>query len=170
MCRNIETNPDFLRCEEEFEQVYTECTASCGIGEYLCISTCVREYEYNMDTCPCKSDCPHGCPCPGYECQSTTTPEENLTSSPAPIRETVLVLSTYNMYTVPLLTDSEGRDDRNFFFMYGEATEAYHSCGLTFQNEFYMFGGWSHKTQISKITKCRLERVGSLTFDLRRGG
>ena len=170
MCRNDESNPDFLLCKEEFEEVYTECTASCGIGEYLCISTCVREYEDNLEKCPCQADCPHGCPCPIYECQVSTTIEDTVMTTPVPIHETVLVLSTRSIKHVPLLTDDNGREDRNFFFMYGQDTQVYGSCGLTFQNEFFIFGGQNAENQISKVAACRLDTIGQLSFNFNRGG
>lgn len=169
MCRNAESNPDFLLCKEDFEEVYTECTASCGIGEYLCISTCVREYEDNLEKCPCQTDCPHGCPCPNYQCQISTTLEDTVMTTPVPVHETVLVLSTKLVNHVPLLTDDNGREDRNFFFMYGQETVVHYSCGLSFQNEFYIFGG-INEHQISKVASCRLDIVGQLSFRFVHGG
>ena len=58
-------------------------------------------------------------------------------------------------------------------FEFGETTSVHKSCALAYKNEFFVFGGTSayggDKRQISKISGCRLERIGTLAFDLLMG-
>ena len=49
-------------------------------------------------------------------------------------------------------------------FLYGFGTEAYRSCSVIWRGEFYISGGRYEKKQISKLNKCKLERVGSLPY------
>ena len=81
----------------------------------------------------------------------------------------VLILNTRQPSNEPIITDATGLDDRFFYFKYEENTEAYGSCGLTFQNQFYMFGGNSKRTQISQIVNCELKRIGQLPFTFEYG-
>ena len=65
----------------------------------------------------------------------------------------------------PFLVDAEDRNDPNILTIYGEDTEVYTSCSVTFRNRFYVFGGLSQKRQISEVTQCKLKRIGTLDFD-----
>ena len=73
-------------------------------------------------------------------------------------------MNTYSASNAPLIINAFGEVDRVFNFSIGNDVEVYHSCSLTWHNELYVYGGNSEKTQISKVTACRLERVGELTF------
>ena len=84
-------------------------------------------------------------------------------------RVPVLILNSYLGARTSIITDSSGLDDRFFYFNYGENTEAHGSCGLTWSNQFYMFGGSFYGTQISQIINCELKRVGKLPFDFQSG-
>ena len=66
---------------------------------------------------------------------------------------------------VPVITNSLGKEERDFGFELAEGTEVHRSCGLTWRGENYIFGGDIEKRQISKIVDCGLERVGSLSFN-----
>ena len=44
------------------------------------------------------------------------------------------------------------------------------SCGVKFQNDFYVFGGFTKNRQISKVDGCSLKRVGDLNFDFYHSG
>ena len=79
-------------------------------------------------------------------------------------RKDVLILSTMNKLNVPIITNASGREDRNFYFEYGEKTEVDRSCAITWRNEHYVFGGYSNDRQVSKIKSCKLERIGELSF------
>ena len=58
-------------------------------------------------------------------------------------------------------------------FSFDFDTEVDESCSLVFKNEMYVFGGslsLSGKTkQISKVSGCKLVRIGKLDFDLNHG-
>ena len=56
-------------------------------------------------------------------------------------------------------------DYRQPDFKFSVKTEAYYSCGVTFENHFFIYGGYKLKTQISRVEGCALKRVGSLPFD-----
>ena len=68
----------------------------------------------------------------------------------------------------PVLTNAAG-EDKDFDFEIDEKAQVQWSCSLTWQNELYVFGGRQRKTQISKITSCRLEPIGQLAFDHKLG-
>ena len=78
----------------------------------------------------------------------------------------MLVLSTYNAASVPVLINAAAGESKDFNFEIDEEAQVYYSCSLTWQNELFVIGGNnSKKTQISKVTSCRLEPVGQLAFD-----
>ena len=56
--------------------------------------------------------------------------------------------------------------------LYGEDTEVFYSCSISWRNQFFVFGGFSPslKRQISKLVGCKLSRVGTLDFDHSYGG
>ena len=77
-----------------------------------------------------------------------------------------------------------GHFDKEINFSFGDETDAIYACGITFQNEFWMFGGWNENRQvnkyilnsflnfifkISKVVGCSLKRQSSLEFDFYRG-
>ena len=175
-CVDSENDPNYLTCHDFYESLYNECLFQCPTGDFGCLTNCYRAYEDNLETCPCRSQCPNGCPCPHYNCPDTPTTTTSITSTsvlPTTTSRTgssVLILSTRGGYRAPIITDSSGRDDPNFFFRYGEDTSVYGSCSLTFRNQLYVFGGESpFKRQLSKLVGCQLQRVGSLAFDLELG-
>ena len=58
--------------------------------------------------------------------------------------------------------------EKDFVFEFGENTFVYQSCSLTYKNEFFVFGGSDssrNPNQISKLSGCRLERIGTLGFN-----
>ena len=142
-----------------------------------------REYHDNTQKCPCMDRCPDGCPCPEYTCPGSETTSMGSTST-KPISFTttttttqayrntsILVLNTYQGH-LSLITDSFGKVEyagTDFDFEYGSNTEAYHSCSLTWRGDFFIFGGIDEKTQISKLSGCKLERISSLAFHHKQG-
>ena len=48
---------------------------------------------------------------------------------------------------------------------FGQDTEAYLSCSISWRNQFFVFGGINQRRQISKLIGCELTRVGTLDFD-----
>ena len=128
------------------------------------------------------SGCPNGCPCDDYVCP-TTTPSSTTTTAltttsttttttttTAATNTNVLILNTDHSNNVPVITNAAGLDDRDINFEFGENTEVHNSCGLTFRNQYFVFGGNSFKTQISQIINCQLKRIGQLEFNHDDGG
>ena len=74
-------------------------------------------------------------------------------------------MSTSNAANVPVLANAAGREDKDFNFEIDEEAEVYGSCSLTWQNELYVFGGDTQRTQISKVQSCRLAPIGQLAFE-----
>ena len=86
-------------------------------------------------------------------------------------KKTVLVLN-YGYAGMPssqwrpaLLINSSGRQEQLACFSHEDNTEAYMSCSLLWNNEFYVYGGQEHRRQISKLNQYRLKLVGALKFD-----
>ena len=53
------------------------------------------------------------------------------------------------------ILDTFGRS-RDVDFAYGEGTSVQKSCSITWQNEFYIFGGdksWLYQRRVSKLTE-----------------
>ena len=75
----------------------------------------------------------------------------------------------------PLLTDADGNVNNLIYkFGFGQGASVYASCSMTYKNEFLIFGGdtgyhQGDARQISKVIGCRLQRVGTLAFDMRMG-
>ena len=46
-----------------------------------CEDQAIDSYQNENLNCPCKSNCPDGCPCPNYECGSTTTTTPTTTTA-----------------------------------------------------------------------------------------
>ena len=69
----------------------------------------------------------------------------------------------------PVITDAYGKVDTDFNFEFGANTSVHKSCSLMYKNEFFVFGGsntyGSDQRQISKLSGCRLERIGTLDFN-----
>ena len=71
---------------------------------------------------------------------------------------------------MPIIINSHGKDDRLFYFEYGNNTEVYKSCSLMGKNDMYIFGGDDHESQISKVDSCKVSRIGDLPFSQVYGG
>ena len=96
------------------------------------------------------------------------------------------------------MTDLNGKDINCPVFTIADDVKVYHSCAVTYQNQFFVYGGqkgtvikggeskpnklsWlgstqqeqklkSFSRQIAKVANKSLKRVGDLTFDFTRGG
>ena len=68
-----------------------------------------------------------------------------------------------------MLINSTGEQKELACFQPGENTEAFYSCSIQWKNLLHIFGGLNEKRQISRLTGHKLERVGSLAFDLTGG-
>ena len=77
----------------------------------------------------------------------------------------VVVMKISNTWIKALLLDAHGRRDEVDCFSYTESAEVDASCGLTFRNNFYIYGGRDKKRQISQIIGQELTVIGNLTSD-----
>ena len=173
--------------KQYYTNIYYECIFVCPPGDFDCLGVCARVYNENRNTCPCQSGCPNGCPCPDYQCPSiestttgvttittlaTTTTTSPSTTTPVLPRNSVLILNT-NRSNKAVITDGSGKEEHvgvDFRFIFGENTEVYGSCSITWRGELFIFGGRIDEyRQISKLNDCTLERVGTLSFDHRYG-
>jgi len=167
-CRDPEANEDYIACENYHEQIYHDCVYTCPPADFSCVGSCARDFEQGIEGCPCQSGCPLGCPCENYCSDSTTASTTSTTvQSTTTVADlsAVLILSTFKAANVPVLIDAAASEDNDFNFEIDEWSEVDRSCSLTWQNELYVFGGRSRKTQISKVKSCRLEPVGQLAFE-----
>jgi len=68
------------------------------------------------------------------------------------------------------MTDLNGKALNCPAFTIANDVEVDHSCAVTYQGVYYVYGGWNRKRQIAKITDKALTNVGSLPFDFQNGG
>ena len=64
--------------------------------------------------------------------------------------------------TTPRLIDTVGELSTTFNF---DGHELYRSCGVTFRNKGFIFGGEVNKRQILQLDDCGLVNIGSTPFD-----
>ena len=63
-----------------------------------------------------------------------------------------------------MLTDIYG-NFKSINFEIESEVYVYHSCGVQFKGDFYVYGSYSgDQRQIAKVTECSLKRVGTLPF------
>ena len=72
---------------------------------------------------------------------TTSAPTTAFTTAPSSTTD-VLILKSYD---VPVLTNANGKDDRDIDFIMGENTDVFYSCSLTWRGEHYVFGGYNYK-------------------------
>ena len=75
--------------------------------------------------------------------------------------------------TSPLIINKFGHVNANFTFDFETELMVYHSCGLTWQNEHYVFGGTNdggvkQRNKVARIDTrtCRLEIIKELNFPM----
>ena len=86
--------------------------------------------------------------------------------------KTALVLSNYWMIGgwKAMLVSSNGRQDELSCFTHDEDSATDNSCGLTWKNMLYIFGGEeTKKQQISKLVRYKMQVIGNLPFEFDRG-
>ena len=168
-----------------------DCYFKCQDDE-ACKRKCIRDYDYTLFNCPCRGGCLNGCPCPVFDCElsttqsttstislttsSTTTPSVTTTvqttTTTTPLSTSVLVLKDSKD---PFITNADGlvlNTGSDFTFSY-EDYLFHQACSLTWQGEFFIFGGFGSRNsreQILKISGCKLEQIGSLEFKHDYGG
>ena len=88
-------NKDYKDCKQIVDDSFMECIESCD-EDTLCVVQCNRTYSTNLSNCPCRDNCPKGCPCPNYEC-----PQEE--------PKNILILNSHKHNSgPPLLMNSTG--------------------------------------------------------------
>ena len=68
------------------------------------------------------------------------------------------------------MTDLNGKETRCPAFTIADDVEVKYSCAVTYQDQFYVYGGQTYKRQIAKVKDMSLINVGSLSFDFVQGG
>ena len=133
------------------------CIYQCDNHE-LCELGCLEEFKTRQTDCPCESNCPAGCPCPGYDCVDPTTPPDVTTvpptadptdgpPTPSPDTNAVLVLGTMYDSNVPFVMDFDGNVNPSSVFEFGKDVGITYGCAATLNGEFWYFGGSSSKTR-----------------------
>ena len=103
------------------------------------------------------------------QCHEPVTDAEFDSQDCSSPRNDVLILNTREPVNIPLVTNAAGDVDRDIYFSIDNDAEVYESCSLVWQNELYVYGGYSKKRQISKVNACVLEKIGELTFNHNKG-
>ena len=49
-----------------------KCISECELSDDACAESCSQEYTESLKSCPCRENCPTGCPCPNYQCPTVT--------------------------------------------------------------------------------------------------
>lgn len=83
--------------------------------------------------------------------------------------ETILALSSRNGWQPAILLNTAGEQEELGCFERDDTTQAEFSCAVNWNNQMFIFGGWSRSRQISKLTGHKLEHIGDLSFDHRAG-
>ena len=101
------------------------------------------------------------------------TPSELEATTSQPVTEPTLAITNHTVLVLSrnraVLLDADGRFDTDFDFTFGQNTIAHMSCSSMFQGQFYVFGGSTHKRQISKLIGNSLLNIGRLPFDFSMG-
>ena len=64
-----------------------------------------------------------------------------------------------------MLINSAGGQEELACFEREDRTEALGSCSVNWQNQMHIFGGYTEKRQISRLSGFELQRIGDLAFD-----
>ena len=76
-----------------------------------------------------------------------------------------MILTTHpNSNSEPVLTDLNGRDDREISLSLNGA-DIHGTCSMTWKNEHYLFGGYTNTRQIRKLSGCSFENLNELDFE-----
>ena len=179
--------PGSAECERYYSNRYDTCVLNCGPGNVGCYWACSHDYDTNKETCPCGTRCPGGCPCPEYECplamanvnatttvisktiSTTTTMISTTMSTAATTQKAVLIIhfQPSSSSVRPLISKGtmwhDGKEKKPII-VYNEKTEVHYSCSITWKGDFFIYGGDTEESQISKLNGCKLERIGTLPF------
>ena len=162
------------RCENKVLSNYYLCTSGCNESDDqpLCMSECNRGYVEELKKCPCNENCPDGCPCPEFECESPVTTSQVLILH---LKEPIY----YDNTPVSMVADVTGAYTQTNIGDWGHAI-VYKSCSLKFKNRMLVYGGFEdpHLTlhdeyQIAEVTydgsTTDVQTIGQLPFPFERG-
>ena len=107
--KDLETNQDWNLCIDDNGATLGRCVYACN-GNLDCEIDCLDSFKSRQANCPCEENCISGCPCEEYDCVETTTSPEVPQTTTVPIRNAVLVLSTYQYSNKPMVVDFEGKN------------------------------------------------------------
>ena len=79
-----------------------------------------------------------------------------------------MAINTYNFTKQAVLVNIAGGFTK-LSFSFASDTEVLFSCSLVFKGTMYVFGGYVKRRQISQVSGCGLDRVGTLGFDFYTG-
>ena len=152
----------------------------CKSGFVLNSTNCVDYDECEGDSCNNESECVNTIG--SFTCRitkvsttkKTTTVATTTTTTTAAIKkDTILVLAsevdwgvTWISWKSAVLINAAGTIEDAGCLNIESPTqiEARWACSITWQDQFYLFGGSSQTTQISQLIGYKLQRVGTLDF------
>ena len=76
-CQDLSNSPSYKVCEKQVKENFENCTLDCRETDYNCLSLCNKYFNDQLNKCPCQEECPNGCPCPTYECDSPVEEEKS---------------------------------------------------------------------------------------------
>ena len=117
------------RCENKVLSNYYLCTSGCNESDDqpLCMGECNRGYVEELKKCPCNENCPDGCLCPEFECESPVITSQVLILH---LKEPIY----YDNTPVSMVADVTGAYTQTNIGDWGHAI-VYKSCSLKFKIE-----------------------------------
>ena len=85
-------------------------------------------------------------------------------------KSSILILNTYYRRNKPILAGLINKRMRCPIFTIDDGVGVSRSCGVTYQNQFFVYGGKTETRQIAKVIQKSLKNVGTLPFDFFNGG
>ena len=113
----------------------------------------MKSSQFIFEVCPCDLECPAGCEgCSNSICEdpNSSTTVSTITTGVSS-EKAALMLNTARSENVPMVITFNGDVDDKINFIYDERTEVYISCGVTLNEEFWIFGGAQHRQQVGKF-------------------
>ena len=138
LCTDPERNEQYQNCRGKAEDAYRACSWPCH-HDFDCIVECEIAFRYQMDNCPCQTNCPRGCPCDDYECEAN-----------------VLVLNSRS--NASALVSAFGDGQAESVFIGGEweditEVQIHESCSVIRNGKVTIFGGREATRQVSVVGK-----------------
>ena len=124
-----------------------------------------------MENCPCKANCPNGCPCPDYYCPArilAINTWRNQSSTKKSFDRDLKVKLMESPENKPMFFDYRG-NTKALDMRIDNDTEVQLSCSVVWEGNMYLYGGLQMTRQVSKVSDCYLSRIGNLSFEFRGG-